>query len=71
MTEIMETVLFMLAVLAAVAVAAQRLNTAPSILLVVAGIGMALIPDCRKSSLHRNWCCWSFCRRSSIRRAFR
>ena len=44
MTEIMETVLFMLAVLAAVAVAAQRLNTAPSILLVVAGIGMALIP---------------------------
>ena len=44
MTEIMETVLFMLAVLAAVAVAAQRLNVAPSILLVVAGIGMALIP---------------------------
>ena len=44
MTEIMETLLFMLAVLAAVAVAAQRLNTAPSILLVVAGIGMALIP---------------------------
>src|SRR6476661_2744902 len=44
MTEIMETLLFMLAVLAAVAVAAQRLNVAPSILLVVAGIGMALIP---------------------------
>src|SRR6185437_1048540 len=36
MTEIMETLLFMLAVLAAVAVAAQRLNVAPSILLVVA-----------------------------------
>ena len=34
----------MLAVLAAVAVAAQRLKLAPSILLVVAGIGMALIP---------------------------
>src|SRR5215468_2739906 len=44
MTEIMETLLFMLAVLAAVAVAAERLNVAPSILLVVAGIGMALIP---------------------------
>src|SRR4029079_6435862 len=44
MTEIMETLLFMLAVLAAVAVAAQRLNVAPSILLVVAGVGMALIP---------------------------
>ena len=43
--EIMETVLFMLAVLAAVAVAAQAAeNWAPSILLVVAGIGMALDP---------------------------
>jgi Na+/H+ antiporter len=44
MTAIMQTVLFMLAVLAAVAVAAKRLNLAPSILLVVAGIGMALVP---------------------------
>jgi Na+/H+ antiporter len=44
MTAIMQTVLFMLAVLAAVAVAANRLNLAPSILLVVAGIGMALVP---------------------------
>jgi CPA1 family monovalent cation:H+ antiporter len=44
MTAIMETLLFMLAVLAAVAVAAKRLNIAPSILLVIAGIGMALIP---------------------------
>jgi CPA1 family monovalent cation:H+ antiporter len=44
MTAIMQTLLFMLAVLAAVAVAAKRLNIAPSILLVVAGIGMALVP---------------------------
>jgi NhaP-type Na+/H+ or K+/H+ antiporter len=44
MTGIVETLLFMLAVLAGVAVAAQRLKIAPSILLVVAGIGMALIP---------------------------
>ncbi|HEX3440312.1 MAG TPA: Na+/H+ antiporter [Pseudolabrys sp.] len=44
MTATMQTVLFMLAVLAAVAVAANRLNLAPSILLVVAGIGMALVP---------------------------
>ncbi len=44
MTAIFQTVLFMLAVLAAVAVAAKRLNIAPSILLVIAGIGMALIP---------------------------
>jgi CPA1 family monovalent cation:H+ antiporter len=34
----------MLAVLAAVAVAAKRLNVAPSILLVIAGVGMALVP---------------------------
>ena len=51
MTEIMETLLFMLAVLAAVAVAAQRLNVAPSILLVIAGIGMALIPGLPKIQL--------------------
>jgi CPA1 family monovalent cation:H+ antiporter len=44
MTAIMQTLLFMLAVLAAVAVAAKRLNVAPSILLVVAGIGVALVP---------------------------
>src|SRR5262245_787897 len=39
-----ETVLFMFAVLAAVAVISRRLNIAPSILLVVAGVGIALIP---------------------------
>jgi Na+/H+ antiporter len=44
MTAIMQTLLFMLAVLAAVAIAARRLNIAPSILLVVAGIGMAFVP---------------------------
>src|SRR6478672_10511942 len=44
MTSIMGTLLFMLAVLAAAAVIAERLKTAPSIVLVVAGIGMALIP---------------------------
>ena len=51
MTAIAQTVLFMLAVLAAVAVAAKRLNIAPSILLVVAGIGMALIPGLPKVQL--------------------
>jgi CPA1 family monovalent cation:H+ antiporter len=44
MTAIFQTVLLMAAVLAAVAVAAKRLNITPSILLVVAGLGMALIP---------------------------
>ena len=51
MTAIVQTVLFMMAVLAAVAVAAKRLNIAPSILLVVAGIGMALIPGLPKVTL--------------------
>jgi Na+/H+ antiporter len=44
MTAIFQTVLLMAGVLAAVAVAAKRLHVAPSILLVIAGIGMALIP---------------------------
>ena len=44
MTAIAQTILFMMAVLAAVAVAARRLHVAPSILLVVAGVGMALVP---------------------------
>ena len=51
MTAIFQTVLFMLAVLAAVAVAAKRLNIAPSILLVIAGIGMALVPGLPKVTL--------------------
>src|SRR6202142_3091835 len=51
MTTIAQTILFMLAVLATVAVAAKRLNIAPSILLVVAGIGMALIPGLPKVEL--------------------
>src|SRR5262245_55372288 len=44
MTGTMETLLLMLAVLAAAAVVAQRLKTAPSIILMIAGIGMALVP---------------------------
>jgi Na+/H+ antiporter len=51
MTAIMETLLFMLAILAVVAVAAKRLDVAPSILLVIAGIGMALIPGLPKVEL--------------------
>jgi Na+/H+ antiporter len=44
MTATMQTVMLMLAVLAAVAVAAKRMNIAPSILLIVAGVGMGLVP---------------------------
>lgn len=44
MTATIQVVLFLLAVLVLVAVVAQRLKTAPSILLVVAGIALALTP---------------------------
>ncbi len=44
MTATIQTILLLLAVLVVVAIAAKRLNTAPSILLVVAGIALALLP---------------------------
>src|SRR5215211_3313039 len=44
MTATIQTLLLFLAVLVVVAVAARRLNTAPSILLVIAGVGLALTP---------------------------
>src|SRR3954467_12872685 len=44
MTATIQMLLLLLAVLVVVAVAARRLNTAPSILLVIAGIGLALTP---------------------------
>jgi CPA1 family monovalent cation:H+ antiporter len=44
MTATIQTLLLLLAVLVAVAVAARRLNIAPSILLVIAGVGLALTP---------------------------
>ena len=44
MTAIIQILLLLLAVLVAVAIVARRLNIAPSILLVIAGIGLALVP---------------------------
>jgi len=44
MTGTVPTLMVLLAVIAAVAVLAQRLNTAPSIFLVIAGVGLALVP---------------------------
>jgi monovalent cation/hydrogen antiporter len=44
MTATIQTLLPLLAVLVVVAIVARRLNTAPSILLVIAGIGLALAP---------------------------
>src|SRR6185437_14306751 len=51
MTGIVQTILFMLAVLAAVAAAARRLKIAPTILLVVAGLGIALVPGLPRVTL--------------------
>ena len=44
MTALLQTLLFLLVVMVVVAVIAQRLKTAPSILLVIAGIALAFIP---------------------------
>ena len=44
MTATIETLLLLLAVLAVVALAARRLKTAPSVLLVVAGVILAFVP---------------------------
>ena len=44
MTATIETILLLLAVLVVVAVLARRLRTAPSILLVVAGVALAVLP---------------------------
>jgi len=44
MTETIQLILLLLVVLVVVAVAAQRLKTAPSILLVIAGVALALVP---------------------------
>src|SRR3984893_3785432 len=43
-TVTIQTLLLLIAVLVVVALVARRLKTAPSILLVIAGIGLALIP---------------------------
>jgi CPA1 family monovalent cation:H+ antiporter len=51
MTATVQTLLLMMGLLAAVAVAAKRLNVAPSILLVIAGIGIAFVPGLPKIEL--------------------
>lgn len=51
MTANIQVLLLLLAVLVIVAIVAKRLNTAPSILLVVAGIALALIPGLPRVAL--------------------
>ena len=51
MEETLLTLLLLLAVMVVVAVVARRINTAPSILLVVAGIALALVPGVPRITL--------------------
>jgi len=51
MTAIIQTILLLLAVLTVVAIIAKRSNTAPSVLLIVAGITLAVIPGLPRISL--------------------
>jgi monovalent cation/hydrogen antiporter len=49
--QTLQTLLLLLAVMVIVAVVARRLNTAPSILLVIAGIALALVPGVPRITL--------------------
>jgi monovalent cation/hydrogen antiporter len=49
--ETLQTLLLLLAVMVIVAVVGRRINTAPSILLVIAGIALALVPGVPKITL--------------------
>ena len=51
MEETLQTLLLLLAVMVIVAVVARRINTAPSILLVIAGIALALVPGVPRITL--------------------
>src|ERR1700712_4350629 len=51
MTATIQILLLLLAVLVAAAVIARRLNTAPSIVLVIAGVALALIPGLPRMEL--------------------
>ena len=50
--------LVLLAVLASVSLLARKLDMAPAILLVVAGIALAFIPGVPRSSSRPSSCCW-------------
>ena len=63
MTATIETILLLLAVLVVVAVVARRLRTAPSILLVVAGIALAVLPGLPRIELAPELVLSASCRR--------
>ena len=55
--------LILLAVLAGTALLARRINIAPAILLLLAGIALAFVPGMPPWNCRPNWCCWWCCRR--------
>ena len=56
--------LIMLAVLAGTALLARRINIAPAILLLLAGIALAFVPGVPVAGTAAgDWCCWWCCRR--------
>ena len=63
MTATLQTLLMLLAVLIVVAILARRLNTAPSILLVIAGVALALVPGLPRIELAPELVLLASCRR--------
>ena len=55
--------LILLAVLAGTALLAKRINTAPAILLLLAGTALAFVPGMPSWNCRPNWCCCWCCRR--------
>ena len=55
--------LILLAVLAGTALLARRINVAPAILLLLAGIALAFVPGMPRWNCRPKWCCCWCCRR--------
>ena len=55
MTDTFQILILLLAVISGVALVAKRLRIPPAILLVITGVGLALVPGFRRSSLRRIW----------------
>ncbi len=67
MTETFQILILLLAVISVVGLVAKRLQIPPAILLVITGVGLALIPGLPSLQLSRPiLSCCSCCRRSSI-----
>ena len=57
MVSTLQILISLLAVIAAVGVALEKLKIPPAILLVVTGVVLALIPGLPAISWPRSWCC--------------